>query len=241
MNQKVSLLIPTLLLALAAPATASTIAFEDEAVLPAGGWQLNTILQALPSTHRIEGGVSQEIRYGLTNRLMARTTVPLGFFREGNRSTFGIGDWEFFLKTLLMGNAESPFQAALGLQWILPSAHPSELGENRHHLTPSLMLRQDLPGGTINALIGYENPLAQEHTTTYGLGWHFDFRKHLNVVFEGLLTDEGSSQILTLGPGFTWSFAEGMALMASLQAPALTRGGNRAAPLFGLLQFSRDF
>ena len=138
----------SLLLALASPAQASTIAFEDQTVLIREGWQLNTIFQAIPNSRRLEGGLSQEIRYGLTDRLMLRTTVPLGFIQERNRTVVGLGDWEFFLKGLLLGDEESTFQAAFGLQWVFPSALPGELGEGRLHFIPSLLLKQDFLGGS---------------------------------------------------------------------------------------------
>lgn len=250
------ILIPSLLLALAAPAGASTIAFEDEAVLPAGGWQFNTILGCFPSTEHIEGSrvlplipgslllqLNQEIRYGLSERWMIRTTLPLSFLREGTQTAFGLGDAEFFLKALLIGEAESPFQAAFGFQTILHTAYPRVFGINgTTNLIPSLMLKQDLFGGALNALLGYQKALRLSDSAFAGLGWNTDLREDLNLVLEGLYSQDFSTRLLTLGPGLTWSFAPKSALALSLQLPAYRQGDFPATgPFAGLLQWSQEF
>jgi hypothetical protein len=58
---------------------------------------------------------SQEIRYGLTNRILIRTTVPLAYFQQGYLTYPGIGDWETMLKARFAGDSEETLEAAMSL------------------------------------------------------------------------------------------------------------------------------
>ncbi|HBN09143.1 MAG TPA: hypothetical protein DD435_11025 [Cyanobacteria bacterium UBA8530] len=266
------------LLVFCLPAEASTVAFEDQGVLEKSRWQLNSIFFLFPNTQKVEEGriapleardagflgqFAQEFRYGLTERVMLRTTLPLSFLREEKNSSGGLGDSEAYCKVLFWGEEDSTFQAAFGTQFMAPTAFPGRFGINGgFNFTPSLMLKLDAGPGIFNALLGYSRALEREeegkriHPSDcrfVGCAWNSDLGEKFNLALEALwsdslgsstdgMLDQGSkSQSLTVGPGLSWAIAPDQDLMASLQVPLIRSGDLPLSQPFSLLlQFSRN-
>lgn len=263
-------------LGLVSPARASCVAFEDESFLSAGQWQLNSILSCFPNTLTVTAqGVSalpaqdaslllqfgQEIRYGVSDRLMVRTTVPLSWLRENAGAVSGLGDWEAFAKYWVLGDAQADLNVALGLQVLAPTSLPSNFGINGSwNVLPSLALGWKGAAGELHASLGYMRALDQRQdgkvihpsdSAIACLGLCRDLADGLNATLDavgslspGSLTDgvpdaDSSSAQITLGPGLSWTLNDHVAFLASLQAPVLRQGLFAVSqPWSGLVMFS---
>lgn len=262
-----------------APVSAGTVAFEDHAVLETGQWQLNSIFSVYPNTQKVEGTqisalepteasllgqLYQEFRYGLTDRLMIRTTLPLSLLQDGTGSSGGLGDWEVFLKAGLLTEEAAPFSLAAGLQVLMPTSLPRLFSLNgTTNIVPSLMLNAPLGPGEVTANAGYARALEYESeghrvhpsdSVVYALGWSADVTSRFNVALELLgsetlasqtdgVEDAGStSRQISLGPGATWAIDDAQALLLSLQMPVWRQGTFGASqPVSGLVQYSVTF
>jgi hypothetical protein len=258
------------------PAAAAPLSFEDAGLVPAGGWELNTVWTVLPTTQRVDGQrvlalagpdravlnqVTQEIRYGLSDWLTVRTTVPMGLMRDGlGGTTAGLGDWEAFAKAAVWGDGSAPVNAAIGLQVLGPTSGPSAFSmAGGPVISPSLMLGVPTGFGTMTALMGYYHALEQRvdgrrfrpsDSVVVGLGWDRDVAEGWNLALEVLGTqglasvedgvpDPGARyRQVTAGPSVTWALAPHQALQVGVQLPIL-REGNMAGsqPVAGTAQF----
>lgn len=263
------------------PAAAGTVYFEDEGVLDPGTWQTNSIFTLYPGTQELtaQGTVqtlaaeqqyglvqfSQELRYGVTDRLMLRTTLPLSYVRVGDGSQLtGLGDWDFFAKYWLVGDGEFPLNVALGLQVLAPSALPSVFAVNgAWNLLPSVAMGLALPFGELHATTSYMRPtdlavdgkvLHPGDNVSLALNYSFDLLDNLNFALEAVgsrdfdtLTDgvaDGNpmSTTITAGPGLAWSLGEATTLFAAVQATVYRENvTGPTEPLNLLLQFSQNF
>ena len=267
-----------LLLGIAAPdARAGSVAFEDDGMVPAGHWQLNTIVGVYPLDQKVTGSVvanldpaqaavltqiSEEFRYGISDRLMIRTTLPLDAQIVGTGALAeGLGDSELFLKGALLDPA-GPLGLTVGLQGIFPTAVPALFSLNGSpNLQATVVLRTNLPVGEIVGTAGYFHAFDQRldgqafhppDSVPYALGWNVDVDPSLNLAIEGVGSEGFSAsedgvpvsgtayRQVTVGPGCTWSFSPTLDLQASLQFAVLRQGTSPASsPVSGLFLLQR--
>lgn len=259
-----------------ASAAAAPLAFEDAGLVPHGGWELNTVWTVLPTTQRVDGQqvlalagperavlnqVTQEIRYGLSDWLTVRTTVPMGHMRDGGGgTTAGLGDWEAFAKAAVWGDGAAPLNAAIGLQVLGPTSGPSAFSmAGGPVVSPSLMLGVPTAWGNLTGLMSYFHALEQQvdgrrirpaDSMVVGLGWDRDVAEGWNLAIEVLGTqglasvadgvpDPGAAyRQLTAGPSVTWALSDHQALQVGVLLP-LVREGTMAGsqPVAGTAQF----
>jgi len=260
------------------PAFAGTVAFEDHGLVESGHWQLNSIFCVLPNLQRIEGvsvsalapeeasyvgQFSQEFRYGLSDRLMIRTTVPVSVLQDGTGTmSGGLGDWEVFVKTALFSDEASPFSASAGLQVIMPTGLPETFSLNGSvNLVPSLMLGAEAGPGELVATLGYGRALGVEReghfihpsdSLFYALGYSVELGERCCASLEclgsetllsqvdDLFDPQSASRQLTLGPALTWALDPSTALLVGVQAAVWRQGMvAQSQPLYGFAQYSR--
>lgn len=260
------------------PAWAGSVAIEDHALLAPGAWQMNSIFSLYPNTQSVDGvsvsalgpeesswlgQFAQEFRYGLTDRLMIRSTVPMSLLRAGTGDvSAGVGDLEVFLKAGLL--TDTPVCASVGLQLMVPTGRPEAFSVNGSvNLVPSLMLNAAVGPGDLTASLGYAHALGYRAEGKFvqpsdalclALGYGLDLGSGWCVACEVLETETLASQVdglpdatstgrqLSAGPAVTWSLDASRALSVALQA-AVWREGRlpTSQPLFGLVQYSWDF
>lgn len=267
--------------ALLAPQAAwgATIAFEDHGVLPANTWQLNSMIGFFPNTQSVTASTvstlgtaeqswlsqfSQSFRYGLTDKIMLRTTLPLSLLRDGQGGTVnGLADTELFGKALVIGEDDSPFNLSLALQVLFPTALPNVFSVNgSYNLIPSAMIMQNIGPGSLCASLGYAYPTDQQQDghvvhpsdqIQYGLGYTWDIDSTFNLALDGYGSQilasrsDGAADQTTIGhwlylcPGVTWNLNESQSFSLSLQAPVL-RLGNLASsqPVMAFLIFNQN-
>lgn len=260
-------------------AHAGPLSFEDAGMVAGGGWQLNSIVAFLPSTQRVAGQqvlqlapsdramvqqFSQEIRFGVSDRLTVRTTVPYGALQSGlGASLSGLGDWEVFAKGLLWGGEDAPFEAAVGLQALWATSGPAAFSmAGGTVLSPSLMLAVPTSLGNVSASIAYfraferatdDGRVQPSDTTVLGLSWDRDVAERWNVAvelvgtegsasrLEGVATPDSAYRQVVAGPSVAYAFAPGQALQVGVQVPLLREGAIAASqPLTALVQYSLD-
>lgn len=260
-------------------AQAGPISFEDHGMVAGGGWQFNSIVGLLPTTQRVEGRrvvaldaadqamiqqFAQEVRYGVTDRLLVRTTIPYGAMRNGlGEVQAGLGDWEAFAKALLWGGEDAPVQAAVGLQAIWATRGPGAFSMTGGTvLSPSLMLGAPTALGNLSATVAYfrafeqatdEGRFQPSDSVVVGASWDRDVAEGLNVAIEvvgtqgagslldGVATPNTAFRQVMAGPSVAYAYAPGQAVQVGVQLPLWREGALSASqPVTGLVQFSLD-